>query len=118
MHFPRLRVIVKDINEIWPLDLAYVDNLSKYNRVVNYVLVAFDCLSRYLRVELMIQNKQQKQLMHSKKMIKHKQPEKLWVDGGTDFLGAFKRLCNSRAIHLYSTFSEKSLFLQKRTFVP
>ena len=26
------------------------------------------------------------------------------------FLGAFKRLCNSRAIHLYSIFSENSLF--------
>ena len=40
-------------------------------------------------------------------MIKDKQPEKVWVDDGTEFLGAFKRLCNSLAIHLYSTFREK-----------
>ena len=46
-----------------------------------------------------------------KKMIKYKQPEKLWVDDETEFFGAFKRLFNSRAIHLYSTFSKKSLFL-------
>ena len=31
MQFTRLKVIVKDINEIWSLDLAYVDNLAKYN---------------------------------------------------------------------------------------
>ena len=51
MQFPRLKVIVKDINEIWSLDLAYVDNLAKYNGDVKYLLVAVDCLSRYLRVE-------------------------------------------------------------------
>ena len=47
-------------------------------------------------------------------MIKHKQPEKVWVDDGTEFLGAFKRLCNSRAIHLYSTFSEKKSVFAER----
>ena len=30
--YPRLKVIVNDINEIWSLDLAYVDKLAKYNR--------------------------------------------------------------------------------------
>ena len=49
--YPRLKVIVNDINEIWSLDLAYVDKLAKYNRGVRYLLVAVDCLSRYLRVE-------------------------------------------------------------------
>ena len=49
-----------------------------------------------------------------KKIIKHIQPEKVWVDNGTEFLGAFKRLCNSRAIHLYSTFDEKkSVFVER-----
>ena len=44
-------MIVNDINEIWSLDLAYVDKLAKYNRGVQYLLVAVNCLSRYLRVE-------------------------------------------------------------------
>ena len=107
MQFPRLKVIVKDINEIWSLDLAYVDNHAKYNRDVKYLLVAVDCLSRYLRVEPMKTKYATEAAIAFKKMIKHKQPEKVWVDDGTEFLGAFKRLCNSRAIHLYSTFSEK-----------
>ena len=110
MQFPRLKVIVKDINEIWSLDLAYVDNLAEYNRDVKYLLVAVDCLSRYLIVEPMKTKYATEAADAFKKMIKHKQPEKVWVDDGTEFLGAFKRLCNSRAIHLYCTFSEKSLF--------
>ena len=51
LRFPRLKVRVEDINELWSVDLDYVDKLAKYNRNVKYLLVAVDCLSRYLRVE-------------------------------------------------------------------
>ena len=44
-------MIVNDINEIWSLDLAYVVEFAKYNRDVQYLLVAVDCLSRYFWVE-------------------------------------------------------------------
>ena len=47
-------------------------------------------------------------------VIKHKQPPKFWVDDGTQFLGAFKTLCNKRGIHLYSTFSQKMSAFAKR----
>ena len=50
-RFPTLKVIAYNINEIWSLDLAYVDKLAKENKDVKYLLVAVDCLSRYLRVE-------------------------------------------------------------------
>ena len=49
-----------------------------------------------------------------KKMIKNKQPEKVWVDDGTEFLGAFKAPCTERGIHLYSTFSEKKSAFAER----
>ena len=49
--FPTLKVIAYDVNEIWSLDLAHVDKLAKENKDVKYLLVAVDCLSRYLRVE-------------------------------------------------------------------
>ena len=39
LKFPRLKVFVKDINEIWSLDLAHVDKLAKYNRNIKYLLV-------------------------------------------------------------------------------
>ena len=50
LNFPRLKVIVNDLNEIWSLDLAHVDKIAKNNRDVKYLLVAVDCLSRYLCV--------------------------------------------------------------------
>ena len=39
MQFPTLKKIVKDINGVWSMDLAYVDNLAKYNRDVKYLLL-------------------------------------------------------------------------------
>ena len=53
LNFSRLKVFVKDNNEIWSLDLAHVDKTSKYNRNVVYLLVAVDCLLRYLLAEPM-----------------------------------------------------------------
>ena len=68
-------MVVIDINEIWFLDLTYVDKLAKYNRVVQYLLVAVNCLSRYLRVEP-LQTKYAKETTESfKKKIKTKQPK-------------------------------------------
>ena len=48
---PRLKVIVYDIDEIWSIDLAYVDKLAVYNKNIKYLMVAVDCMSRYLRVQ-------------------------------------------------------------------
>ena len=74
LRFPRLKVIVKDINEIWSVDLAYVDKLAKYNRSVKFLLVAVDCLSRYLRVEPLKTKYATETASAFKKMIKNKQP--------------------------------------------
>ena len=39
-------------------------------------------------------------------MLKHKQPEKVWSDKGTEFKADFKKLCDKRGIHAYTTHSE------------
>ena len=52
-RFPTPKVIAYDINEIWSLNLAYLDKLAKENKDVKHLLVAVDCLSRYLRFELL-----------------------------------------------------------------
>ena len=116
LKFPRQRVIVKDINEIWSLDLAHVDKLAKYNRDVKYLLISVDCLSRYLRVEPMKTKYATEAAQAIKKMIKYKQPLKVWVGDGKEFLGAFVSLSEKRGIHFYSTFTEKSRLLQRKNF--
>ena len=114
LRFSRLKVIVNYLNEIWSVDLAFVDKLAKYNSGVKYLLVAVDCLSRYLRVEPLKTKYATETAEAFKKMIKHKQPKKVLVDDGTEFLGAFKALCNKRRIRLNSTFSEKKSAFAER----
>ena len=41
-------------------------------------------------------------------MIKHQQSNNVWVNDGTEFLGAFKAFCNKIGIFLYSTFRDKN----------
>ena len=107
-------MIVNDINEIWSLDLAYVDKLAKYNRGVRYLLVAVDCLYRYLRVEP-LKTKYAKETTEAfKKMIKTKQPKKVWVDKGTEFKGEFEKLCTKREIIKHNTHSEKKSAFAER----
>ena len=49
--FPRLIAHARYIDEIWCLDLAQMDKLSRWNRGINFLLVTVDVFSRYLRVE-------------------------------------------------------------------
>ena len=41
-NFPRLKVVAYRINEIWSMDVAYMDKISKHNNGVKYLLVAVD----------------------------------------------------------------------------
>ena len=92
----RLKVIVYDINEICSIDLAYVDKLAKYNKDIKYLLVAVDCLSRYLRVQPLKSNHATTTAEAFNQMIKTEKPKKVWVDKGTEFKGSFKTLCEKK----------------------
>ena len=115
LKFCKFKVFVKDINEIWSLDLARVDKLANYKRNIKYLLVAVDCLSRYIQAEPLKTKYATEAAEAFKKMIKIKQPKKVCVDDGTEFLEALKQLCTKLGIHLYSTYSEKSRLLQRGT---
>ena len=113
-RFPTLKVIAYDINEIWSLDLAYVVKLAKENKDVKHLLVAVDCLSRYLRVESLKSKYATTTADAFKKMIKSKRPKKVWVDAGTEFKGSFSTLCQKKEIEVYETFSEKKSAFAER----
>ena len=82
----KFQVFVKGINENWSLDLAHVDKLSKYNRNVEYLLVAVDSLSRYLRWNQRKQNMHLKQLNPSKKRSKRNNQKKCGLTMVKNFL--------------------------------
>ena len=49
-----------------------------------------------------------------KKIIKIKQPKKLWVDKDTEFKGSFQSLCDKKGILTYTTESEKKTAFDER----
>ena len=52
-RFPRLKVVAYDINDIWSMDLVYVDKLATYKNGVKDLVVAADALLREIRVQPM-----------------------------------------------------------------
>ena len=111
--FSRLKAVAYRINEIWSVDVAYMDKVAQHNGV-KYLLVAVDVLSRYLRVQPMKALYAKDAVEAFKKMIKKKQPEKVWTDKGSEFKGEFKKFCEKKGIHLYTTENEtKSAFAER-----
>ena len=60
-------------------------------------MVALDAVSRYLRVQAMERKYATNCIEAFKKMIKSKQPEKVWTDKGTKFEGALKKYAVKKA---------------------
>ena len=44
---PRLKVIAYDIHGIWSIDLAFVDKLADYDKYIQYLMDAVDCVSNF-----------------------------------------------------------------------
>ena len=70
--FRRLQAFSKYINEIWCMDLAFVDKLASQNNGVKYLLVAVDTFSRFVRVQTMKTKYAQDTLKAFRKMISRK----------------------------------------------
>ena len=85
--FPRLKALAYRINEIWSVDVAYMDKVAQHNNRVKYLLVAVDILSRYLRVQPMKALYAKDAVEAFKKMIKQKKQKRVWTDKGTQFKG-------------------------------
>ena len=48
-------------------------------------------------------------------ITKRNRPKKFWVDNGTEFAGAYKKLCAAEGIQVYSTTSETKAVFAERT---
>ena len=70
-----------------------MDKLAQHNNWIKYLLVAVDVLSRYLRVQPMKALYAKDAVEAIKRMIKKKQPEKVWTENGSKLKGQFKKFC-------------------------
>ena len=114
--FKQLKAFAGFKNEIWCLDLAYVDKLAKDNNGVNYLLIRQDLSDRTVDAKGM-KTKDSKETVRAflSMITKKNRPEKNWVDKGTEFAGEFKKLWKAEGIQIYSTMSETKAAFAERT---
>ena len=109
-RFRRLQVFSNYTNEVWFMDLAFVDKLASQNNGVKYFLVAVGFFLRFVRVQKM-KTKYAKDIFQAfRKMISRKPI----LDKGTKYGGTFKKFCREKNIKAYSTMSQTKSAFEER----
>ena len=105
-------------NNIWGVDLADMELISKYNKGIRYLLCAIDLFSKYAFVvplkgkkgTTIFSSAFQSILNNSKR-----KPNKIWVDQGSEFYNnAFKKWLKDNNIQRYSTHDEGKSVVAER----
>ena len=115
-----MRVFARLKIEMWCLDLAYVDNLSKDNNGVKNLLVRQDLFDRTVDAKGM-ETKDSKETVRAflSRITKNNRPKTLWVDKGTKFAEKCTKLYKAEGIQTHSTMSEaKAAFAERRIRSP
>ena len=110
---------------IWVVDLADKQSLSKYNRGIKYLLCAIDLFSKYAWV-VPIKDKKGTSIVNvfkkilsysnrSKAKSKGRKPNKIWADQGSEFYNKpFKYFLKINNIEMYSTYNEEKSAVAER----
>ena len=96
-NFPRRKVIVHNIDEIWSADLVEMSNDKSYH----YILTVIDIFSKYAWA-IPLKNKQSMTVIDAFKSIitqSKRSPTKLWCDYGSEFINKqFKKYLSDNNI--------------------
>ena len=123
LHKPVIRKFIKRKaysqfkDNIWGVDLADMQSLSRKNKGVKYLLCAIDLYSKYAFV---IQLENKKGISNTNgfnKIIKqsNRKPNKIWVDQGGEFYNnVFKKWLSDNDIIMYSTYTEGKSVVAER----
>ena len=106
-------------DNIWGVDLADMQLLSKYNKGIRFLLCVIDIFSKYAWV-VPLKDKQGISIAKAFQIIlkqSNNKPNKIWVDKGSEFDNAyFKKWLRDNDIVLYSTHNEgKSVVAERFT---
>ena len=84
--FKRRKVYSSFRDNIWSVDLADMQSLSKYNKGIKYLLCAIDIFSKYAWV-VPLKGKRGISIVNAfQKIISElRKPNKLWIDDGVEF---------------------------------
>ena len=81
-------------NNIWGVDLANIQILSRYNKGIRFLLCVIDIYSKYVGVVPLKDKKGVSIVTAFQNILKqsNKKPNKIWVDKGSEFYNAsFKK---------------------------
>ena len=103
-------------DNIWGVDLADMQSLSRKNKGVKYLLCAIDLYSKYAFV-IPLKDKKGISIVNTfNKIIKQssRKPNKIWVDQGSEFYNnVFKKWLSDNII-MYSTYNEGKSVVAER----
>ena len=102
--FKKRKVYSSFKDNIWGVDLADMQSLSKYNKGIKYLLCAIDLFSKYAWV-VPLKDKRGITIVNAFQKIisKGRKPNKIWVDQGGEFYNNLcKRFLKINDIEMYS----------------
>ena len=114
--FKKRKVYSSFKDNIWGVDLAGMQSLSKYNKGIKYLLCAIDLFSKYPWV-IPLKDKKGTSIFNAFQKIisKERKPNKIWVDQGIEFYNqSFKDFLKINNIEMYSTFNEGKSVVAER----
>ena len=115
--FNKRKVYSRFKDNIWGVDLADMQSLSKKNKGIKYFLCAIDLYSKYAFV-IRLKDKKETSIVNAfNKIIKqyNKKPNKIWVDQGGEFYNHnFKKWLSDNDIIMYSTYNEGKSVVAER----
>ena len=104
-------------DNIWGVDSAEMQLISKYNKGIKYLLCAIDLFSEYAFV-VPLKDKKVTTIVNAFQIIKDnskRKPNKIWVDQDSKFYNkSFKKWLKDNKIEMYSTNNEGKSVVAER----
>ena len=115
--FNKRKVYSQFKDNIWRVDLADMQSLSRKNKGIKYLLCAIDLYSKYAFVIPLKDKKGISVVNAFNKIIKqsNRKPNKIWVDQGGEFYNnVFEKWLSDNNINMYSTYNEGKSVVAER----
>ena len=115
--FDKRKVYSQFKDNIWGVDLADIQSISRKNKGINYLLCDIDLYSKYAFVIPLKDKKGISIVNVFNKIIKqsNRKPNKIWVDQGKEFYNTvFQKWLSENDIIMYSAYNEGKSVVAER----
>ena len=115
--FKKRKVYSSFKDNIWSVDLADMQLISKYNKGIRYLLCAIDLFSKFT-FAVPLKDKKRTTIVNAFQSIldySKRKPNKTWIDQGREFYNNhFKKWLKDSNIEMYSTYNEGKSVVAER----